>query len=179
MCGLGERIIPLWQFWSHYWAFLLGFLQTVILLCLALSLYLVYLQVLPCVCMYISQPRQILAKSFWWVSLTSPTMVWHSSFLTFNEPFCVFVVRKVSLTSRMRNMFLFSSYLCRAQLLLLLLFWKSIRRGQIPTAQPGDHPSPAIIMISSKYHIPNFVILTVLDTLHLFVFKSSKQFCNI
>ena len=39
-------------------------------------------------------------------------------FLTFKEPFCACVVEEVSLSSRMRNMWPFISYLGRAQLLL-------------------------------------------------------------
>ena len=54
--------------WPHgslnhfYGVFSPDFLWPVVLLCLVLSPYLVYLRVLPCVCVHISQPRWVLAK---------------------------------------------------------------------------------------------------------------------
>ena len=48
--GRTQKTVPLWWFESLIWALLPGFLWPIVLLCLVLSLYLVYLRVLPCVC---------------------------------------------------------------------------------------------------------------------------------
>ena len=47
---------------------------------------------------------------------------------------CMYVVGKFSLTSRMRNMWSFISYLSRVQLLFLLLIWDIHPQGQILAA---------------------------------------------
>ena len=77
-------------------AFLLGFLWPIILLCLVLSLYLVYLRVLPSVHAHLWL-RWILVKRPMGRLTSLP-------FMTSKEPFCAGVVGKVSLTSRMRKM---------------------------------------------------------------------------
>ena len=79
---------------SHFYgAFLPGFLWPVILLCLVPSLYLVYFRNL------LWGHAQLLAK----LDSTYYEVV-PSSFLTFKELFCMSVVRKIFLISRMRNM---------------------------------------------------------------------------
>ena len=99
-----------------YGAFLLGFLWPIILLCLALSPYLVYLRVLLCVRASLSQDA-FYQRGLWQVDITYYGVA-PPPFLTLEEPFCACVVWKVSLPSRMRNMWSFTSYLGRAQLLL-------------------------------------------------------------
>ena len=47
--GSERESLPRGSLYHFYGAFLLGFLRPIILLCLVLSLYLVYLRVLPCV----------------------------------------------------------------------------------------------------------------------------------
>ena len=70
------------------------------------------------VCTCISQLRQILSKMSM-ARLTLPTTeLFPSPFLTWKEIFCLCVVRKVSLTSRMRNMWSFISYHSRTHLLI-------------------------------------------------------------
>ena len=77
-------------------------------------------------------------------------MGWHPPpFLASEEPFCSFVVRKASLTSRMGNMwFLYllsgqdSAPPCPCQYLYLGV---SVHRGQTSATQPEAHLSPASI----------------------------------
>ncbi len=70
----------------------------------------------------------------------------HPPFLTFNEPFCMCVFGKVSLTSRMRNMCSFISYLGRAQPpLSLLIFWSICPQGRNSSCSPWDPSIPCLI----------------------------------
>ena len=69
-------------------------------------------------------------------------------FLALEEPFCACVVRKVSLTSRMRYMWSLyllsgqdSAPLCSSYYLCLGV---SVHRRQSSAAQPGAHLSPAL-----------------------------------
>ena len=68
------RVSCPWEFESLIWGISSGFLWPIILLCLLLSLYLVYLRILSCV-YCISSPRWILAKRPMG-RLTSLTMKW-------------------------------------------------------------------------------------------------------
>ena len=60
--GLRDRVAPLWCDLNHFCgAFLPGFLWPIVLLCLVLRSYLIFLRVLACV-PHISQPRQFLVE---------------------------------------------------------------------------------------------------------------------
>ena len=68
--------------------------------------------------------------------------------LTPEDAFCARVIREVSLTSRMRNMWSLSfkqdtAPPCSCHNLYLEV---SVHRGQIPVAQPGIHLSPASML---------------------------------
>ena len=128
-----------------YGAFLPGFLWPLILLCLALSPYLVYLRVLPCVRTSLSQDR-FYRRGLW--------VGWHHllwgdapSLLSYKEPFCTYVPGKVSLTLRIRHMW--SLYLLSGQgsasppSSYCLHLGVSVQRGQAPAAQFQVHLSPA------------------------------------
>ena len=79
-----------------YGAFLPGFLWPIILLCLVLSLYLVYLRVLPCMRAYLLAKMDSSEEAYGLGDITP--------FSTSRKPFCACVVGKVSLTSRPRTM---------------------------------------------------------------------------
>ena len=68
-------------------------------------------------------------------------------FLASKEHFYTCVVRKATLTSRMRSMWSFISFLGRALLLSHSCYYlgASVLRGQTPAAQPGAHLSPASV----------------------------------
>ena len=122
MCGQTHRwaqreSLPCGSLNHFHGAFLPGFLWPIILLCLVLSPYLVYLRILPCVCAHLLAKMDSSEEAYGQVDITYYEVT-PPPFLTSKEPFCVCVVGKVSLTSRMKNMWSFISYLDRAQLLL-------------------------------------------------------------
>ena len=94
---------------------IMGFLWPVILIHLALGPYLIYLRIILCVHTSLSQNR--FQQRGLWVDLTSLPFWPRRSFL----------VRKISLTLRMRNMWSLIFYQCGAQppllIVLLLIFW--------------------------------------------------------
>ena len=79
-----------------YGAFLPGFLWPIILLCLVLSLYLVYLRVLPCMRAYLLAKMDSSEEAYGLGDITP--------FSISKKPFCACIVGKVSLTSRTRTM---------------------------------------------------------------------------
>ena len=97
--------------------FFLGFLWTIILFYLTQSLYLVYLKVLPCVCIHPLGKMDPREEAYGQVDITYSGVV-TPPFLTPKEHFCTCVGRKAFLTLRMRKCGLFIFYLGRAQLLL-------------------------------------------------------------
>ena len=97
--------------------FFLGFLWTIILFYLTRSLYLVYLKVLPCVCIHPLGKMDPREEAYGQVDITYSGVV-TPPFLTPKEHFCTCVGRKAFLTLRMRKCGLFIFYLGRAQLLL-------------------------------------------------------------
>ena len=86
-----------------YGAFLPGFLWPIILLCLVLSSYLVYLRVPLCVCVNLLAKKDSREEACEQVDITP--------FLTSKAPHCACIARKISLTLRMRNMWSLS-FIC-------------------------------------------------------------------
>ena len=112
-----------------YCVFSSGFLWPVILIFLILSLYLIYLMVLPCMRAYFLAKMDSIEEAYGQVDITYCEVI--SPLLTSKEPFCIRVVREVSLTSRLRNMWSFIYYLGRIQLLFhCCYFGVSVHRGQ-------------------------------------------------
>ena len=113
--GLRERGIE-----SHPWdsliycygAFLWGFLWPIIVIFLALSLYLVYLRILPCMFVHLLAKMNSSEEAYGsWHHL-----VWGDVPSLFDlQGLLRMCMGEVSLTSRMRNMWSFISYLGRAQ----------------------------------------------------------------
>ena len=66
-----DRELNFYGSWSHlYGAFLAGFPWSVTLLCLALSLYLVYSRVLPCVRVHLLAKMDSREKACGWTDIT-------------------------------------------------------------------------------------------------------------
>ena len=102
MGGLRDReSCPHGSFNHFYGTFLPSFLQPITLLCLVLSLYLLYLRVLSRLGAHLLSKMDS-SEAYEQVDITY-------SLLTSKEPFCACVVENVSL--RMRNMWSFISYL--------------------------------------------------------------------
>jgi len=88
----------------------------------------------------------------------SLTMMWGPSLLTSEKPSCTCIVRKVSLTSRMRNIWFLISYLGRAQpplsIVLLFIFWSFCPQGMdsicLPCRGWGRGVSPPISCLTSR-----------------------------
>ena len=93
-----ERVALSWYFESLIWGIYFWFPLATNLALLGS----VYFRVLPCVCMCISQPRWILVKRPM-CRLISPAIGCCSSLFDPQESLCACVVKKVSLTSRIRN----------------------------------------------------------------------------
>ena len=108
--------------------FLPGFLWPIILLCLVLSLYLVYVRVLPCVCVDLSAKMDSSKEAYGQVDITYYEVTL-PPFLTFKEPFCACVAGKVSLTLRMRDMWSLSLIWAGLSFSSLLLFWSICPQG--------------------------------------------------
>ena len=112
--------------------------------------------------------------------LTSPTVGCRPSLFDLQTPFCACVVGKVSLTSRMMNMWSFICSLGRAQLLLLsscyyLPLGVSLHKGQTPAPRPGAHLCPVLLPLSRPglkslclYEVPlDLNLLFFTHSLHL------------
>ena len=116
-------------------AFLPGCLWPVILLCLVLSPYLVYLRILSCVCTHLSAKMDSSKETYRW--LTSLPLDLQGAFLCTHS--------REGLLDRENEKYTASVfYLCRAQFLShSCCLGGSVHRGQTLAAQPSAHPSPA------------------------------------
>ena len=79
-----------WYFKSLIWDIFSGFPLAVILLCLVLSPYLVYLRIFLCVRTHLLVKMDSTEEAYGY------NIPWHHSPLTSKEPFCACVVREVS-----------------------------------------------------------------------------------
>ena len=139
-------------------AFLLGFLWRIILLCLVLSLYLVYFRILPWVHAHLLAKMDSSKEDYGYVDITCYRVV-PIPFLTFKESFCPRAVRKVSLTSRRWNMWSFISYLGRAQLPSCFSSWSICAQG---TASGYSYWVLSISCLNGKYL---FIVASILSSI--------------
>ena len=139
--GLRERVTHSWQFESLLWGISSRFpLTNHVALPGSESIFGISQGPPLCACVSLSQDG-FQQRGLWVVDVTYYEVA-PPPFLTSKEPFCACVVGEVSLTSRMRNMWSFISYLGRAQPPPSSCFYGvSVHRGE--TVQPGAHLSPA------------------------------------
>ena len=159
--------------------FFLGFLWPIILFYLTLSLYLVFLKVLPCGCIYPLAKMEPREKACGQVDITYNGVVTFP-FLTSKEHFCTCIGRKVSLTLRMRKYGLFNFYLGRDQLLLspaIVFFLEYLSRED--KLQLG---SLATICLLPQFHVLIYLVFGMRETCVLklcFFFFSVKGSSNM
>ena len=137
-----------------YGAFLLGFLWSIILLCLVV-VRIWFISGSSPVCVRLLAKMDSSEEVYGEVDITYYGVV-PPLFLAPEEPFCACVVGEVSLILRMRNMW--SLYLFSGQSsappssCYCLHLGVSVYRGQGPAAQPGAHLSPASVLQSLKHN---------------------------
>ena len=139
--GLRDRVAPGRSLNHFYGAFLLGFLWSIISVCVVLSPFVVYIRILSCVHSHLSQ------SGFQWVA-------WKVALasLPFWSPRS-FLVRKVPLTSRMRNMwpllcFIWAGPIQPPLSTVLLIFWSFCPHGMNSSCLP-----PACSSINSLHFV--------------------------
>lgn len=141
-----ETVTPAGSLNHIYGALLQGFFWSIILICVVLSPFVVYLMILPCV--RCDPPSHLSQGGFQWVAWKVALVS-----LPFWSPRS-FLDRKVPLTSRMRNMwsllyFIWAGPIQPPLSIVLLIFWSFCPHGMNSSCLPPASSSINSLFISS------------------------------